>query len=159
MLPAIHRILVLCEGNHCRSPLAEALLQDALGPHVDVSSAGLAALVGHPAHQETQAILREADLDIRAHRGRQFTPELALRADLILVMDRAQKEACEQLAPSARGRVFLLGHWLPPAEQEIPDPIRRGPEAHRAAHAHILRALASWVPRLRPSRRGDAMSA
>lgn len=145
---AIRRILVLCEGNHCRSPLAEALLKDALGPRVEVSSAGLGALVGHPAHEETQTILQEQHLDITAHRGRQFTPAVALQADLILVMDKAQKEACERLAPAVRGRVFLLGHWLAPAEQEIPDPIRHGPAAHRAAHAHIVRALKPWLSRL-----------
>ena len=150
MTPAIRRILVLCEGNHCRSPLAEALLKEALGPQIEVSSAGLGALVGRPAHAETQAILREKDLDITAHRGRQLTPEVAIQADLILVMDRAQKEACERMAPAARGRVFLLGHWLPPADQEIPDPIRHGSAAHRAAHAHIVRALQPWLPRLRP---------
>ena len=151
MSPGIHRILVLCEGNHCRSPLAEALLREALGPQVEVRSAGLGALVGHPAHPETQAILQEAHhLDGTAHRGRQLTPEAALQADLILVMDRSQKDACERLAPATRGRVFLLGHWLPPADQEIPDPIQHGPAAHRAAHAHILRALEPWLPRLRP---------
>ncbi len=148
MTVTFRRILVLCEGNHCRSPLAEALLREALGPTVEVHSAGLGALVNHPAHPEVQQILREQGLDIAAHRGRQFTPAAALNADLILVMDRAQKEACDRLAPSARGRVFLLGHWLPPGDQEIPDPIQLGPQAHRATHAHILRALASWLPRL-----------
>jgi protein-tyrosine phosphatase len=150
MSPSIRHILVLCEGNHCRSPLAEALLREALGPRVEVSSAGLGALVGHPAHIETLRILQEANLDLTAHRGRQFTPAAALRANIILVMDKAQKEACERLAPSVRGRVFLLGHWLPPAEQEIPDPIQHGPEAHRATYEHIRRALQLWLPHLRP---------
>ena len=45
-------ILVLCEGNHCRSPLAVALLRRALGPGFTVESAGLAALEGIPAHPE-----------------------------------------------------------------------------------------------------------
>jgi protein-tyrosine phosphatase len=143
---------VLCEGNHCRSPLAEALLKEALGPTVEVSSAGLGALVGHPAHPEAMEIMRERGLDITAHRGRQFTPAAALQADLILVMDRAQKEACDRLAPAARGRVFLLGHWLPPEEQEIPDPIQRGAKAHRDAYAHIVRALEGWLPRLKRGR-------
>lgn len=124
-------------------------MREALGPSVEISSAGLGALVGHPAHEETQATLKEVGLDITAHRGRQFTPEGALKADLVLVMDKAQKETCERLAPSLRGRVFLLGHWLSGAEQEIPDPIRHGPTAHRAAHSHIVRALQAWLPRLK----------
>ena len=153
MLPTIRHILVLCEGNHCRSPLAEAMLRKGLGPGIRVSSAGLDALVGQPAHRETKDWMAKdgVDLaDITAHLGRQVTADLALGADLILVMDLAQKLACERLAPSARGRVFLLGHWLPPGQQEIPDPIRGGAEAHRQAHDHIQRAIQPWITRLAP---------
>lgn len=153
MLPTIRHILVLCEGNHCRSPLAEALLRKALGPSIQVTSAGLDALIGQPAHRETKALLAKDGIhlaDITAHLGRQVTPDMALGADLILVMDQAQKAACERLAPSTRGRVFLLGHWLPAGQQEIPDPIRGGTEAHHKAHDHIQRALQPWISRLAP---------
>ena len=148
MPPAIQRILVLCEGNHCRSPLAEALLRRALGPEVTISSAGLRALVGQPVHEEIQLLAAAAGLDLSAHRGRQFSPIAALKADLILVMDQAQKAACETLVPSTRGRVFLLGQWLPEADRDIPDPIEQGPTAHRQAHDHIQRAIPTWLPRL-----------
>ena len=146
----IRRILVLCEGNHCRSPLAEALLQSAMAPGVQVTSAGLDALLGHPPHEESLRLGADLGLDLSAHRGRQFTPELALNADLILVMDRAQQEACHRLAPSSRGRVFLLGRWLPEAEQEIADPIHQPVAAHEHSCAHLRRAVALWVPRLAP---------
>lgn len=150
MTPAIRRMLVLCEGNHCRSPLAEALLRKALGPGLEIRSAGLEALVDHPAHTETLCLGAGLGLDLAPHRGRQLIPDLALAADLILVMDQAQKQACEALVPSVRGRVFLLGHWLAPERQEIADPIGGGPEAHRAASAHIQTAVETWLPRLAP---------
>jgi protein-tyrosine phosphatase len=156
MLPTIRHILILCEGNHCRSPLAEAMLQKALAPGIRVSSAGLDAMVGHPAHRETKALMAKAGIAvgaITAHIGRQVTADMALGADLILVMDQAQKLACERLAPSTRGRVFLLGHWLPMDQQEIPDPIRGGPETHRQAHDHIQRAIQAWLTRLAPKQR------
>ena len=95
-----------------------------------------------------------------AHRGRQLSLDLILESDLILVMDQAQKQACEAMVPSFRGRVFLLGHWLAPAGQaptgpaiagqDIADPISGGPEAHRLACAHIQGAIQSWLPRLAP---------
>ena len=153
MLPAIRHILVLCEGNHCRSPLAEAMLRKALGPGIQVTSAGLNALIGQPAHRETKALMAKEGIhlvDITAHHGRQVTPDMALGADLILVMDQAQKLECERLAPSTRGRVFLLGHWLPPHQQEILDPIRGGTEAHCQARDHIQRAIQPWISRLAP---------
>ncbi|WP_243317502.1 low molecular weight protein-tyrosine-phosphatase [Geothrix paludis] len=157
---AIRRILVLCEGNHCRSPLAEALLRKALDPGIEVRSAGLGALVAQPAHEETRRLAAELGLDLEAHRGRQVSPELIRDSDLVLVMDRAQKEACEALTPHARGRVFLLGHWLSSegegtdagktGGQEIADPIQGGPEAHRLACEHIQGAIQTWLPRLAP---------
>ena len=150
MTHPIRRLLVLCEGNHCRSPLAEALLRQALGPGFEVNSAGLRALVGEPAHAETRRQGVERGLDLAAHRGRQLTPELAKGADLILVMDQAQKTACEALAPNLRGRVFLLGHWLPPGLQEIADPVLAGPSVHRMTYAHIQDAIQAWLPRLAP---------
>jgi protein-tyrosine phosphatase len=145
---AIRHILVLCEGNHCRSPMAEALLRRALGPGFTVSSAGLKALIDRPAHEDAQRLMVAQGLDISGFRGRQLTLELALGADLILVMDEAQKAACEGQIPSVRGRVFLLGHWLDPKERQIEDPYSRGPEAHLIAYRHIQRALPAWLARL-----------
>lgn len=143
-------ILVLCEGNHCRSPLAEAMLRKACGDRITVHSAGLQALLGHPADSEIARLAAEIGCSLDAHRGRNVDATLALRSDLILVMDEAQKEETIRRFPSARGRVYLLGHWLPPDRQQVPDPYRRGPEAMRAALSQIQEALAAWMPRLLP---------
>jgi len=147
---AFQHILVLCEGNYCRSPMAEFLLKASLGPGVVVESAGLGALIGAGAAPEARLLLEARGLDLSAHRARQLTVEAALAADLVLVMDRRQKVRCEALAPSARGRIFLLGHWLAPDRQEIADPYRRGDEAFRRAFQHIEHAVTAWLPRLLP---------
>lgn len=87
-------------------------------------------------------------MDISPHRGRQLTPAMALSADIILVMEPAQKEWCERVVPSTRGRVFLLGHWLSPLPREIPDPLNQGPAAFQHAFDLIHHSVASWLPRL-----------
>lgn len=148
--PAIRHILILCDGNHCRSPLAEALLRSLLPPDIRVESAGLQALEGKPADLEAQRLLEAHGLDISAHRGRQLTEEMALKADLILVMDLPQKAWCEQMMPSAMGRIFLLGHWLPSPPREIADPYQMGPAAFREAFEGIRQSVADWLPRLTP---------
>lgn len=145
---AIHRILILCEGNHCRGPMAEALFRSILPPEIRVESAGLHALEGHPANLQVLRLMQGVGLDLAAHSGRLLTHEMTLAADLILVMDLAQKAWCEQMLPSTLGRVFLLGHWQPRTSQEIQDPFRQGPEAFHRAFEHIHRAVADWPPRL-----------
>jgi protein-tyrosine phosphatase len=149
----LRSILVLCEGNHCRSPIAEALLQAAIGPGIRVESAGFNALQGQPPDPEAQRIMNQVDLDISGHRGRQLTEEMALNADLILVMEEAQKSICEGLVPSIRGRVFLLGHWFRSSPREIPDPYQLGPEATRHAFELIRQSVASWLPHFKQKQR------
>jgi protein-tyrosine phosphatase len=149
----IESVLVVCEGNHCRSPIGEALLRERSSGRLDVSSAGLGALVGMPPAPLAQRLMAERGLDISGCRGRQLTPAMALAADLILVMDERQKTACGLLAPRALARTFLLGHWRPAAEREIIDPFRASEEIFAAVVDQIDVSVNDWLPRLLPSRR------
>ena len=99
------RILVLCEGNYCRSPMAEFLLRASLGPEVSVESAGLGALHGSSAAPEAEALMTDRGLDISSHRARQLTKEIALAADLILVMEKVHRRRLQQrFATHLRGK-------------------------------------------------------
>jgi protein-tyrosine phosphatase len=146
-------ILVLCEGNHCRSPIAEALLRDALPPEITVESAGFNALVGFQAHPEVLGVMADQGIDVSGHRGRTLTPSMALAADLILVMDKQQKELCSRLVPSARGRIFLLGHWLSSPPPDISDPLHKDHEAFSKTYEIIRSSVASWLPHMTVNQR------
>lgn len=114
--------LMVCTGNICRSPMAEALLASRLasrGVKARVESAGVAAPEGEPAEPLAQVLLRERGLDISAHRARQLTGDLLAGFELVLVMDEWQKRAVEREHPEARGKVQLLGRF---GKFEIPDP-------------------------------------
>src|SRR5690606_41737560 len=102
------KILVVCHGNICRSPLAEAMLK-ALLPHCKVESAGLHALVGHPADASTQEVATPAGLVLQDHKGRQLNSEMLNDADLILVLSQSQRTAIGENLPSAMGKTMWLG--------------------------------------------------
>jgi protein-tyrosine phosphatase len=138
----------VCDGNHCRSPIGEALLRERSGGRLSVSSAGLDALVGAPADPIAQRLMAERGLDISGHRGRQFTSELAMASDLILVMDHRQKAECGRLVPRSMGRTFLLGHWRPAVEREIIDPFKTNETVFLSVLGQIDDSVNDWLPRL-----------
>lgn len=138
------RILVVCEGNICRSPMAQGLLAHAL-PGSQVLSAGLGAMVGWPADEAALRLMHERGIDISAHRAQQITSPLCLNSDLVLVMDTDQKQRVESRYPQARGRVFRLGEYT---RQDIPDPYRMGEAAFSQALAMIDSGLREWLHRI-----------
>lgn len=137
------RILIVCVGNICRSPMAEALLKHQLKEAgrngVVVESAGIAALVGKPADEMAQALMRERGIDLSAHRARQLDSTLVRSFDLILVMERGHQRQIEASFPSARGKVFRIGHWK---NFDVPDPYRQPREAFERSLALIESGLA-----------------
>lgn len=142
-----NRILIVCVGNICRSPTAEKLLSAALAPSdIEVSSAGLAALPGHPLEPIASQLLQEHGHTPIVHKARQLTSEAVSDADLILVMEQRHIEGVLDLAPEARGKVFLLGKWQ--QNREIKDPYRQGKPAFVHAYALIEQAAEAWAQRL-----------
>lgn len=139
------RILTLCIGNICRSPLAQALLARELPAHT-VWSAGLSALVGQAADPMSIEIAATHGLDITEHRAQQVTSWLCQQTELILVMEQQHKSQLEQLFPVVRGKVFTLGQF---GKFDIADPYQQPLEAFEVAYAAIAQGVADWVPRIR----------
>lgn len=141
------RILVVCTGNICRSPIAEALLAHALSEQrFTVSSAGLGALVGHPADPVACELMQSVGIDISAHRARQISASIVNDHDLILVMESGQRQALSARFPQARGKTYRWGEW---GEFDVPDPYRLSRGAFEYAFELIERGLADWLPKLK----------
>jgi protein-tyrosine phosphatase len=125
--------------------MAEGLLRSAL-PHLQVSSAGLGALVGMPADDTAIRILRERNVDIAGHRATQITRQACVAADLVLVMDHVQRMRIEELYPQVHGRVFKIGEFT---RRDVPDPFRQSERAFREALSLIEAGVDEWLRRIK----------
>lgn len=99
-------VLFVCEGNTCRSPMAEMLWKqrDATAA---ASSTGLNALVGAQMDPRAVAALQNEGCEVGDFEARQFTPVLA-RSSVVITMSRRQRQAVSRLVPSAYPRTFAL---------------------------------------------------
>lgn len=129
-------LLLVCTGNQCRSPMAEAILSALLverGSHLTVRSAGLVS-DGVKCPPEVVSVMAPLGYDLSAHRSRLVTPSDLNDAGLIVGMTRQHSIDLSLMAPSARLRTFTLWELL-----------RLG-EAFGPRQAGEL--LADWVSRI-----------
>ena len=146
------RVLFVCSGNTCRSPLAEVLfrrmLQEAGRPDVIIGSAGSAAIDGAPASEGAYLVALEQGLDLSGHRARLLTRDLVEDADVILAMSRGHLARLERLG--AKDRAHLLGEYagVTGGGAEVRDPFGSDVETYRATLMQLRVLLASARDRL-----------
>lgn len=141
---AFDNILVVCVGNICRSPMAEALLKQRY-PHKNIDSAGVGALVGNSADPAALEIMAKQQIDITNHVAKQIDEGLAKKADLIFTMSDSQTKWIEERWPFCRGKTFKLGHWQ---DKDIADPYKHEMSAFQIAYQDIVVSLEQWADKI-----------
>lgn len=117
----IERVLVLCYGNICRSPLAAELAAKRF-PKVPVSSAGFYRMTGRPSPGFVLDAAQRLGVDLTQHRSAGVDSKMIDDADLVLIMDMRNHELLKNAFPRALTKTLLLGMLLPEPQLEIRDP-------------------------------------
>jgi protein-tyrosine phosphatase len=142
-LRSAEMLLVMCQGNIIRSPFATQLISQALAGRspVTVTSAGLSARPGNPAHPTALRAANARSVDLSGHHASAAEADRVAASDVILVMDVSQLGVIRERFPDASRKTFLLTCLAPELPLEIADPINRDEAAYHACYEHIARAV------------------
>lgn len=143
------KILIVCVGNICRSPMGERKLKQLL-PNKHINSAGIGVsqshLDGKPANDTACRTAMYYNLSLENHKAQQLTQSLCHEHDLILVMEKGHMDVISAQFPEVRGKIMLFGQWI--GNQDIPDPYRKSQEAFDYAFDLIDKAAQAWATKL-----------
>jgi protein-tyrosine phosphatase len=151
------RVTMVCTGNICRSPMAEAILRETLRGsdlegRVVVDSAGTHGYhVGDDADGRARQILAEGGYSI-SHRARRFDPAWFAERDLILAMDAGHLRELRSLAArhgSSDEAVVAFRTFDPEGPGDVPDPYYETLDAYRLVRTMVERSMPALMVHLR----------
>jgi protein-tyrosine phosphatase len=141
---SFQNILIVCVGNICRSPMAEALFKQAY-PEKSISSAGMEGLVGYPADRYAVECMNDVGIDISMHIARRLDVDMLIRANLVLAMTSQQVKMIEERWSFSKGKVFKICHW---SDQNVADPYQKEKFEFIAAKKLIEEGVRDWMSHL-----------
>lgn len=143
------KIVLVCTGNTCRSPLAGVLLENLMTEEEEyqIDSAGISAFPGQRAAEMARRAARESGLDLSAHRSQQLSDKMVREADLILTMTVNQARCLWLSYREESGIIFSLGEFAGSAET-VEDPIGQDFEVYRQTREQLKNLLKAAFERI-----------
>ena len=153
------KILFICTGNICRSPMAEGFFRELMQEQggYEALSAGLGAIDGASPSVHSVTAMQELGIDITAQRSAQITPEMVAESDYIFGLASGHVDNIIRFFPQARERVFLLREFveaLPADRKDIADPIGGDLAIYKVCRNQIkegITALPTKTPAIIPT--------
>ncbi len=147
---AAKRVLFVCTGNICRSPVAEHLFNaraKEAGLPWTASSAGVAAEVGMGVSSGSAKLLKARGADFSRHRARQVTDAMMREADVVYALDAGHLSALKRRFPEHAAKVRLLREDAGLPGTSVEDPWGGDEAAYEAADAQIDEAVTAIIKR------------
>lgn len=143
------RVLLVCSGNTCRSPMAGALLQHLWNgdEELEVLTAGTATVQGLPATAHAVTTMQEHGLDLSPHRSQPVTPALLRSVDLVLTMTAGHREALRAQFPAHASKVYTLAEYAG-SPRDVSDPFGGPLDEYRRTATSLAELLSAVVSRM-----------